>query len=548
MDTAVSPARTYSHDGMHPPVPADPAHPADLLPAAAPWPDPDSAAGGDPTNDPWERCWQPGRIGDPADWDVAAAFHPGVTVTAAGTAAELRLPTGRRFPLAADPDVRHAFGLLSDGWRSEDELVLAMQGGPRDSGMTKGQASLRAALRRLGAAGVLRHALRVDGRVLAVAEPMTRAVLARVTPVRDSTARLSRFAWCRRDGERMVLESPRSPIRIHLVDPVAAAVLVGLSTAAVDQRQPTVHPDGCWDRVLVGVTGLLAAAGMLTYADTEEADPVLAQREFHDLLFHTRSRLGRHDASLGGTYRFRGRIAPAPAVAPRRHDRPALVLPRPDPGALGWGRPLGAVLEARRSVRDHGEPSIGSTELGHFLYRVARVRRMIEPDPAAGVHYPASDRPYPSGGAGYDLEIYPLVTRCAGVGPGLYHYDPDGHCLEPIEARPADLDAVTTGARLAAGMAGMPQVVLVLTSRFARLSWKYEGIAYATTLKNVGVLFQTMYLVATDMDLAPCAPGTGNSDLFAAMVGADPAAEASVGEFLLGSQPLTSRNISAKAE
>jgi len=76
----------------------------------------------------------------------------------------------------------------------------------------------------------------------------------------------------------------------------------------------------------------------------------------------------------------------------------------------------------------------------------------------------------------------------------------------------------------------------VLTSRFQRLSWKYRGIAYAVTLKNVGVLYQTMYLVATAMGLAPCALGGGDAEGFALAAGTDPLVESSVGEFLLGSR------------
>jgi SagB-type dehydrogenase family enzyme len=62
------------------------------------------------------------------------------------------------------------------------------------------------------------------------------------------------------------------------------------------------------------------------------------------------------------------------------------------------------------------------------------------------------------------------------------------------------------------------------------------AISYSALLKNVGVLYQTMYLVATAMNLAPCALGAGDSDLFARAVGLDYYAETSVGEFLLGSK------------
>ena len=80
------------------------------------------------------------------------------------------------------------------------------------------------------------------------------------------------------------------------------------------------------------------------------------------------------------------------------------------------------------------------------------------------------------------------------------------------------------------------QVLLVVAARFQRLAWKYASIAYALTLEHVGVLYQTMYLAATAMGLAPCALGAGNSDLFARAAGTDWCAETSVGEFLLGSK------------
>jgi hypothetical protein len=48
---------------------------------------------------------------------------------------------------------------------------------------------------------------------------------------------------------------------------------------------------------------------------------------------------------------------------------------------------------------------------------------------------------------------------------------------------------------------------------------------------------KTMYLVATAMDLAPYALGTGDASLFATMLGEDYVRESAVGEFVLGSLP-----------
>jgi SagB-type dehydrogenase family enzyme len=66
--------------------------------------------------------------------------------------------------------------------------------------------------------------------------------------------------------------------------------------------------------------------------------------------------------------------------------------------------------------------------------------------------------------------------------------------------------------------------------------WKYQGMAYALILKDLGALIQTMYLVATSMDLAPCALGAGDADLFAQATGLNQLVEASVGEFMLSTR------------
>jgi SagB-type dehydrogenase family enzyme len=269
----------------------------------------------------------------------------------------------------------------------------------------------------------------------------------------------------------------------------------------------------------------------------EDADPALAQWEFHDLLFHSRSRPGPHDYPVGGTYPFLGRIPPLPALKPEMRGE-GVPLAIPDLSKIEkQDVSLDLVMNRRKSVRTYGAEPMTAAQLGEFLYRVARVQNIFEKNPAQLRYYQSSRRPYPSGGAAYDLEVYIVVHRCAGLARGLYHYDPLNHQLRKLAGRDACLDALLAHAQGAAVLQAKPQVLIVLTSRFQRLSWKYRGLAYATTLKNVGVLFQTMYLVATAMQLAPCALGTGNSSLFAEALGIEFFVESSVGEFVLGSLP-----------
>lgn len=118
---------------------------------------------------------------------------------------------------------------------------------------------------------------------------------------------------------------------------------------------------------------------------------------------------------------------------------------------------------------------------------------------------------------------------------GLYHYDAAKHELHRIEGPDTPARVLTAMARASSEMTQTPQVVFIVAARFGRIQRKYRSVSYAVTLKNVGALYQTFYLVGTAMGLAPCALGGGNSDLFAAATGLDYLAEASVGEFILGS-------------
>lgn len=155
-------------------------------------------------------------------------------------------------------------------------------------------------------------------------------------------------------------------------------------------------------------------------------------------------------------------------------------------------------------------------------------------EPNVESHYETSSRPYPSGGACYPLEVYVAVDRCTGLEAGLYHYDSLRHVLSPCGAHAA-VGELLDDARIATAGSETAPALVILSARFARVSWKYRSIAYATILKDVGVLLQTMYLVTTAMGLAGCAVGAGNATLFARAIGTEWHEESSVGEFLIGS-------------
>jgi SagB-type dehydrogenase family enzyme len=239
--------------------------------------------------------------------------------------------------------------------------------------------------------------------------------------------------------------------------------------------------------------------------------------------------MGRHQGGYGGTFPFRGRSEPAPVMKPAMSDQ-IVELETSDIERLRQDdRSFTAVNEDRRTIRCYGHPPLHRRQLGEFLYRVARERST---DAIETMQH--GSRPYPGGGALYELEIYLSVAACDGLPAGLYHYRPAEHRLSRLPARPELVAALLRKA--AQTSETVPQVLLSITARFPRVFWKYESMAYALILKDVGVLYQTMYLAAEAMGLGACALGGGDSDLFAAASGVDYYAESSVGEFLIGSR------------
>ena len=145
-----------------------------------------------------------------------------------------------------------------------------------------------------------------------------------------------------------------------------------------------------------------------------------------------------------------------------------------------------------------------------------------------------SVRPYPSAGASYGLELYLAVDKCDGLPRGFYHYEAGDHALVSIDTSAQELETLLAGAKFAMEATAMPQVLIIIAARFGRVSWKYSSLAYALILKDVGVLTQTLYLVATDMGLGGCAVGSTNIDLFAKITGIKFHVEGPVGQFALG--------------
>jgi SagB-type dehydrogenase family enzyme len=351
----------------------------------------------------------------------------------------------------------------------------------------------------------------------------------------DKKYALSRFAYCHKSQEQLAIESPLSHAEIILPGWKGAALIAELAKPQTFQEVGTKIP-GIPQETLHLFFSLLLSSEMLVEVQVDgkldgEENEKLVSWEFHDLLFHARSRKGRHSNPSGKTFRFLDKIPQPPMVKPQVSDD-IIELYKPDIQKLKKeDSPFTWVLEERQSIRSYKDEPITDKQLGEFLYRSARNKRVVSKDYGECTH-----RPYANSGGRYELEVYAIVNICENLVSGIYHYDAENHQLGRLTRRDSHVEALLEEAYFATGKSCMPQILFVLAARFQRLAWVYESVAYSLMLKDVGSLQQTMYLVATAMNLAPCAIGAGNSDCFAAAVGTDYYAETSVGEFILGSQ------------
>ena len=400
-------------------------------------------------------------------------------------------------------------------------------------------------VRRLARHGLLEYRIRGTraGADHVVIEPQVPDYWPRTPRLRDfDVLVLSRFAYMRRRGNETVLESPRSGALFRIGDANIAAMIAMLS-APRSVRQLRRQP-GFPGLELVallldcGIVFKTTAAGDHS-GRAAEGDDNLVLWDFHDLLFHARSTEGRHANPVGGVYSHAGAISPLPAVRPRWPGR-KIDLRKISDAQSKDQHPVAKLLRERHSIRGFNEHRpITLAELARFLDGVAPVLSKWKgaADAAHGgaaVEYAV--RPYPSAGASYELELYLAVDKCVELSRGFYNTTTTQARTRWCQLMPAPKSSRHSwrGARSAMGEPVTPQVLITIAARFGRVSWKYSSIAYALILKDVGVLMQTLYLMATGMELGGCAIGSANIELFARMTGIEFHVEGPVGQFAIG--------------
>ena len=186
---------------------------------------------------------------------------------------------------------------------------------------------------------------------------------------------------------------------------------------------------------------------------------------------------------------------PEPLVRERVAAAERTPLARPD------GSALEALVHTRVTCRNFDpDRKVSAADFATILYRTFAARA-VSSQPGIDV----MKRAAPSGGGLHPTEAYLLVQHVEGVAPGLYHYHPTDHALEPLRALEPEA-ARALALHLAAGQRHFmdAHVQVLYVSRLPRTFWKYRNHmkAYRAITLDVGHLSQMLYLAASESGLA----------------------------------------------
>jgi SagB-type dehydrogenase family enzyme len=186
-----------------------------------------------------------------------------------------------------------------------------------------------------------------------------------------------------------------------------------------------------------------------------------------------------------------------PEPAKEYLSAPAVALPPGDLPAVD----LRAVVGRRLSCRRFADEPLSGAEVGALL----RAAYGVGPSVPLG-ELELNERPVPSAGGLYPLELYLLLHRAdgaSGLTPGIYHYAALGHVLERLS------DVPVPGRFIAQLFLGQPYAadaaaVVVLTSVLNRSLKKYEDRGYRYVLFEAGHVAQNLNLAAAALGLGSC--------------------------------------------
>lgn len=185
-------------------------------------------------------------------------------------------------------------------------------------------------------------------------------------------------------------------------------------------------------------------------------------------------------------------------------------VPLPDPSEAVPSASLVAAIVSRRSTRSFGEGGVTLPQLSTLLALTYGVTGQNEADGS-----PA--RAAPSAGARYPLELYVVARRVDGLAPGVWHYHPELHALEPVRDGVPEEDVAR--AFFGQDIASRAPFVVLVGAVLRRTMAKYHDRGYRLVLLDAGHAMQNLMLASTAMGLSGVGLGGFLDDVLSDLAG-----------------------------
>lgn len=215
-------------------------------------------------------------------------------------------------------------------------------------------------------------------------------------------------------------------------------------------------------------------------------------------LYHENSKVGAYAARFTPTAADERAMEEFQKTVAGRYKRydyaPKHPLPKPDPGVPRAA--LADVILQRRSRRELLRAPVELTALSTLLTLGAGLNG--ESHFSDGQPLPL--RTYPSAGALYPLELYPILLDTPGIARGVYHHDPHQSVLDQLtvlESRDVLKPLFQNEPMLESAGA-----LLVISAVLPRLRRKYGERAYRYAHLEAGHAAQNLVLLGTALGLS----------------------------------------------
>ncbi len=192
-------------------------------------------------------------------------------------------------------------------------------------------------------------------------------------------------------------------------------------------------------------------------------------------------------------------------------DLPDIQLPEPDLPAVT----LAAAIKQRFACRRFSTTPLTVVALATLLKNAYGIQNRMY---LAELEF--LERPVPSGGGLYPLELYVLALHVENVDAGIYHYAVLPHTLEQLRMTQLP-KPVISDLFLMQPYVSDAAAIVIITAVLERSLWKYEDRGYRYTLFEAGHVAQNLNLVAAALELGSLNLGGFFDDDLATLLGLD---------------------------